>query len=230
MNELTLAPPLHMALVVVIAVAAALLFRRAERSCPTPRGAGLCIAAVAGAIAVLPWLTLPLSPPTRALLIGTEGAVEAFTAGLLLATVVLASLRGLPLLAVAALVVLLEEVDYGMPLLGYPDPAVMQSWGMLPGRFNFHNGPGSGLWRLVPLGTLLWLSYPGSDALARRLRLPSLHARSYWALPVMALAGYGTLRWLGPRALDESMECAFVALFLSAWALCRRAVTPPVQP
>ena len=226
MIDQSIPAPAHVGIAIVVASLAYGLFNRQIRLSPAQTAAPEKVIVAAGLATFLPLLTLVISPPNRNLVIGTEGIIEAITAGLLLATVGLALRFRLPLLALGAFLILLEELDYGMPLYGYPDPAVMQSYGLLPRRFNFHNAAGQGLWRVVPFVIMLLLSRPRVYALARRLALPNLHPQTWYALPVMFIGGFATWYWLGPRAVDESVELALVGVFLSGWAVCAPETRP----
>ena len=153
-------------------------------------------------------------------LCGTEGAVEALTEGLLLGLTLRAVRLQQPWLALGAGILLLEEVDYGQKFLPIATPDFLLALPSRSDALNFHNLPGSGLWRMLPLAALLVLARsPG--ALTARLRLPVFAPGLRPALLTMLLLGVPTTLLSSPRMFNESFELAAVALVVLAWKPAR---------
>lgn len=186
-------------MVAVVGVGSALLGR------PTGRWSLLAVPAVVAlsplAFQWAPWVA------------GPEGVLEALTAGLLLGLVVRG--RSSPWLAVAAGVLLLEELNYGQVLLGFPTPSFLGELPATDGQLNFHDNALGGLWRLVPL--LVMLGVSRRPALADRFNLPRFNEWTWTGITaVLVLTPLVSLLASG-QVSNEGFELAVVCLATLAW-------------
>lgn len=194
---------------------------------------------LATALAARTWSTPPKSPLAASLLVllpvpaglllpvawtdwlcGTEGAVEALTEGLLLGLALRALRHRQPWLALSACLLLLEEIDYGQKLFPIATPDFLLALPSQSDAFNFHNLPGNGLWRLLPVVGLLALSRPPGP-LVTRLRLPEFSTEVRLALLALVPLSIATLLLSSPREFNESFELAAVALVVAGWRPAR---------
>lgn len=176
-----------------------------------------------GAMAGAPVIFSALPGDLELLICGKEGVLDALTGGVLLALVVLASGRRAPWVLAGALMLLLEEVDYGQWWLGYASPPVLAELGLHPGNFNTHNLPVvDALWRLLPLTVVGLLAardrWPA--LLARqldRLRLPRLAPGLFLGGATLIIGALATVVFAGEARADESVELAVVAVVAVSW-------------
>lgn len=177
---------------------------------------------VAGALAFLPFPAAWLLGSRAAIATGTEGVTEAITSGILLALVAQSIRHRWPVIAVAACLFFLEEVDYGQLYLGYATPDWILALGSRSDRSNLHNLPAlDWAWRLLPVLGVVVLSrrplrFEWAERLLTRVRLPRLHHHTWIGLAV-AYAGAGlSMLWVGERAGDEALELSLVAVTFCA--------------
>lgn len=160
-----MSPLLHLLLIPLSAVA---LLRLRTR----PRMAWLIVP-----LAISPLVLAPF-PDLRELVLGKEQPVEVLTEGILLAVVI--RWRRSRWIVLPAVLLLLEEVDYGQVFLPFPTPEwILELPGNRSDNANLHNvTPFDGLWRMGPLLGVLLLSlrpWPERlERLARRLSLPHI--------------------------------------------------------
>jgi hypothetical protein len=213
----------HLVVIIVVAVG---YVRGADRFPHGSRAGYLLLGAVAG----LPLLTLGLSPATRAYVVGTEGLVEAVTEGLLAGVALRAGRRRYWGMALGALLLFVEEINYGFLFVPGGGPATPSWLASRSGQFNFHNTPYlDWLWKPLPLLLFFVWSHPRVprwlSAVRDRLGVPPLDPSWRWGL----LTAFGLLavvhRAVGPRAANEAAELAFVAVLAFAWP-----VASPPEP
>lgn len=146
-----------------------------------------------------------------------EGLVDAMTPGVLIA--VLLTARGHRLVALAAAVLVAEELDWGQVLAGFPTP----EWhGLLPSRsstFNFHNVRGlDWLWQPLPLLVLVAMTRSGPWVeRAEQMGFPRMDPRLLRVL--LALFAMSPAVYLvgGARPFDEAFELASAWAFYAGW-------------
>lgn len=187
----------------------------------------------AGLLALLP-LGLRVADPAwlrRAL--GTEGAVELATELALLGLAGLGLRRRAWWIALAAVVLLAEEVDYGQSLFGYATPAAVDAWSPRNDRMNLHNIPAlEWLWRPLPMLAMVALArrpWRRGEALLERLGAPRFHA-AVWQGLALAVAGAALAAWFEPRAANESLELALVVVVAVSWIGPDAAARPAASP
>ncbi len=159
---------------------------------------------------------------------GTEGLLEAVTEGVLLALVV-AGVGRSAWIAVAAAVLLAEELDWGQLLLGFGTPAWVADLGSRSDRLNFHNLDAlDWLWEPVPVVLLFVLAGARGRvrALADRLRLPEVHGSLRWGVLSLVLLAAPTAMVAGGRAFDEASELVLVLLVWCCWERGQSAQAP----
>lgn len=144
-----------------------------------------------------------------------EGGLEAVTEGALLALVGLGLVRRNPWVALGALLLLLEELDYGQVLRPeLSTPAILETLGSRSTRFNFHNIPGlDGAWRLLPMIALGWLSRVAAPPVG----LPRLHRDTLLAVVVTLGLSLPAIFLVGDEVWNESFELALVAIAGVGW-------------
>ncbi len=208
-------PPAHLTLPLAVAVlllgaAAGVIWHRAN----PPRGVGWLVAAV---LVVMPAV---LRAPV---VFGTEGVFDMLAPGLLVTIVGLAVRRRAWMVAIAAAVVVGEELDWGQVLVFFPTPEVIGTLNSRSTALNFHNLRGLDvLWQPLPLLLLIgsaarpWLPPWLVTALTRCGVPPVVPALG----PV--LIGLGAFSQLltgaaGARPMDEAFELASVWAFLVGW-------------
>ena len=193
----------------MIATAAAfwpLLARPAPR-CPIWLQCLVVIAVVGAMMAPLPeWIFTK------------EGLVEAVAEGLLLALIAGALQDRQWLLALAATLLLAEELDYGVVLFDF-DPFIVVGSADAGGQyFNSHNGATSALWRIIPVAGVLVLATRRLYAVTSRLKLPRLHATARPAMIITVLVSIAIgLLDSTDRVADEVFELLAVAVVANTW-------------
>lgn len=200
----------HLALLVISALLVA-------RWRPVPSRA---LALAVGALVALP-LPLVAIWPDEALITGTEGVVEAVTAGVLLALFVRGVRARAPWIALPAVVLLAEELDWGQLVFGFATPPWVAALGSRSDQLNFHNLDGlDWLWEPLPLVILLVLAGARGQvrAWADRLGLPLFAASLRWGVLALALFGVPTALFAGGRRFDEASELVMVLLVWTCWA------------
>lgn len=203
-------PLLHLLAILATAVAAGPLLRRAA-----PRCSGRLQLVVFGAV------VLAAVTPLPAWVFGKEGLAEACTEGLLLAICIRAGRERQILMALAAFVLLAEELDYGQVLLGFETPAFLRPQGSRSTQLNYHNfGMAQSMFRLVPAALVLMLATRRFDGMAERFRLPTLDvtAKPALVLSIAAAVLVGTLH-SHDRVADELVELLAVGVVANAWRL-----------
>jgi hypothetical protein len=160
-------------------------------------------------LAVLLSLLSVLPAPVGPFLAGKEGATEALTVGVLLAL----AWRGRHeswIVAAAASLLLLEELSWLQPLLGFDTPALLVEAGTRSDDMNLHNLPGlDAAWRLGPLVGVLTIAL-----LPHRPPLPDLDAGAAWGIAGTVLAVIGVLLVLPEEPVGEAFE---LACCLAVW-------------
>ncbi len=216
MGDLTLETGEHL---VILLATATLLVAARERGASTSRGTYLLVGAIAG----LPVLLGLLPAGIEHLITGKEGVLEALTAGVLLALVVLGARVRSPWVVLGAALLLLEELDYGQSWLGFGSPAALEEAGSSSGNFNSHNLPVlEVLWRVVPLVVVVLLAararWPAAArTLADRARLPELDPGLLLGLGTLAVGVLATWKLAGEGRADEAGELAIVSLVAVSW-------------
>jgi hypothetical protein len=206
-------------LVILLATAILLVGGLRTRIGATPRATYLLIGAIAG----LPVLLGVLPGTVEHMITGKEGLLEALTAGVLLALVVLGTRARSPWVLLGAGLLLLEELDYGQVWLGFGSPAALEEAGSSSGNFNSHNLPVfEALWRVVPLVAVVALAtrerWPVAlTLLADKVRLPRLDPGLLPGLAMLAVGVVATWRLAGEGRADEAGELAIVALVAVSW-------------
>lgn len=157
-----------------------------------------------------------------------EGGIEAVTAGILAGLFVLGVRHRSPWITIAALLLLLEELDYGQVLLGFETPEWHAALPSRSGKLNFHNIRWlDWLWEPLPIYTVSFLALPLRGrllAFADRLRAPRFHRRIFVAIAVAAACGLVT--WWITRELDEIAELTQVAIVAATWLRPGRGKDP----
>ncbi len=171
-----------------------------------------------GLLLGIPLLFLPqLVPEPAPRWLATEGPAEVLTEGLLFGFLLRAARVKDGWAAIAALLVLGEELDWGQVLLGFDTPAWVHQFESRSDRLNFHNlGWTDALWKPIPVLIILArASFP--QFFPEQLRLPRFHSRTGLAL-LCLLPGLALARSLGdPRTTNELGELALVLWVLLAW-------------
>ncbi len=188
-----------------------------------PEGHGERSLLWAAAVAALPIALMALPSGLSTFLVGKEGLAEAATEGLLVGLAARAIVVRQPWIAVGAVALFLEEVDYLQWFTGSETPGWLEEAGSNSTRMNTHNLPGAEVaWRLGPLTAVALLSahawWPDSlRAFADRARLPLLHGGVLRAVGVLLVLALLTAVIEGEDSADECGELGAVLLVLLGW-------------
>ena len=179
------------------------------------------IRAALGATAPLAALILPAAMPAAAAHYGVEGPAEQLTVVVLAALCARGALLGSPWLVLPAALLVLEELDWLQPWLGFGTPAWLLALSPRNDAANLHNIPGSDLlWRWLPVVAVCALArrpWPGAlEAQARRVALPGMARHAPWTAAAMLPASLALIRLRGERVWDEALELALALWVLDA--------------
>ena len=165
---------------------------------------------------------LPLGVPASLPLYATEGVVERLTVAVLAVLCVRGARAGDAWLVLISALLVMEEVDWLQPWLGYPTPGWLEGLSATSGQANLHNVPGSELlWRWLPLLVISLRARPALvprlQAVADRLGLPVFHRQAPWIALALAVCTPPLILLRGERVWDEALELAMVLWAGATW-------------